>query len=422
MSKKNIKKTILNNNRKKQTLNAKKVIVAGGLAFIFLIYCLIVLIKLLINPTNKFIVEQGKIYKEEAVSGYIIRNEIVVGEDISSNNIVQLKSEGNRVAKGEIIFRHSIDNEEEISNKIEDINLQIQEALKTEQNWFSTDIKLLENNIEQKLENVYENTNVQVIEQYKKEIKNSITKKANIVGDLTPSGSYIKELISQRSQLENQLNSQANYVYAPQSGVISYKVDGLEEVLTVGDFSYLNKDFFDSINVRTSQIVATSNVNAKIIDNFKGYLTCVSKTEEALSAQEGDKVKIRLPTSEEITAKLVYKNVQEGNQVLLVFEFNSSVESLINHRKISFDIIWWSDTGLKVSNSAIHYENNVAYIIRNRVGYEEKIWVKVLRQNDNYSIVENYSTAELQELGIDTDNVATKKSISMYDEIIIKNK
>ena len=47
---------------------------------------------------------------------------------------------------------------------------------------------------------------------------------------------------------------------------------------------------------------------------------------------------------------------------------------------------------------------------------------KVLRQNDNYAIVANYSTEELEEAGYDVTNINNKKSISAYDEIIIKNK
>ena len=51
---------------KKKPLNNKKTIIAIVLACIFLIYCIYLLIRLLINPTDTFIVEKGKIYKEES--------------------------------------------------------------------------------------------------------------------------------------------------------------------------------------------------------------------------------------------------------------------------------------------------------------------------------------------------------------------
>lgn len=62
--------------------NRTKVIML--LAFIFIVYCVILLVKLLNNPTETFIIEQGKIYKEESVTGYIIRDEQIV-ENESSN-------------------------------------------------------------------------------------------------------------------------------------------------------------------------------------------------------------------------------------------------------------------------------------------------------------------------------------------------
>ena len=333
-----------------------------------------------------------------------------------------MKSEGKRVANGEAIYRYSLENEGEITKKIEELDNQIQEALQNETTLFSTDIKLIETQIEEKLEDVYENTNLQKVEQYKKDVSNSITKKAKIAGDLTPSGSYVKQLIEQRSGYENQVNTNSQYVYATKSGIISYRVDGLESKLTVGDFGYLSKDFLNSINLKNGQIIAFNNSSAKIINNFKCYITCLSKTDEAINAQVGDKLKLRLPNSEEIPAEIVYKKEEGKNEVLLVFEIEQSVEDLINYRKMMFDIIWWSDSGIKVPNTAIQYEGKFAYVIRNRAGYEEKILVKVLRQNDKYSIVENYSTQELQEAGYDTSTLDSKKSISLYDEIIIKKR
>ena len=284
---------------------------------------------------------------------------------------------------------------------------------------FSTDIKLLENQIENKLELIYENTDIKTIEQYKKDINNDINKKAKIAGSLTSNGSYVKQLIEQRSEYEKQLNSNSQYVYSNKSGIISYKVDDLENKLVIGDFGYLNKDFLNSLNLKSGQIVATTQNKAKIISNFQCYITCISKTEEAKKSEVGNRLKLRLQSSEEIPAEIVYKSDNGNDGILLVFKIEQSVEKLINYRKILFDIIWWSDSGLKVPNSAIQYDGNVAYVIRNRAGYDEKIIVKVLRQNDNFSIVENYSTAELEEIGYDINALDGKKSISLYDEIVI---
>lgn len=61
-------------------------------------------------------------------------------------------------------------------------------------------------------------------------------------------------------------------------------------------------------------------------------------------AQSGQKIKVRLASNEEIDATIVYKaQEQESDETLIVLKITSKVEKLISYRKISFDIIWWSD-------------------------------------------------------------------------------
>lgn len=120
----------------------------------------------------------------------------------------------------------------------------------------------------------------------------------------------------------------------------------------------------------------------------------------------------------EITGELAYKREEEDN-IMLVFRINKSVEDLIAYRKISLDIVWWSYSGLKVPNSAIVEEDDLTYVTRNRTGYKDKILVKVNKQNQNYSIISNYTSEELRELGWTQDEIATRKVISLYDEVSI---
>ena len=90
--------------------------------------------------------------------------------------------------------------------------------------------------------------------------------------------------------------------------------------------------------------------------------------------------------------------------------------------KIQVDIIWWEYKGLKVSNSALVEEGNNIYVYRNKLGTEEKILVKVLRQNDSFSIVDNYTNDELLEMGYSEDSLKNRSQIKLYDRIVIKDK
>ena len=408
-------------NQEKRKINRKKQIAFIAILIVILCYTIYMVYRLIIKPTDTFIVENGKISSEESVQGYIIRDETVLKGENYKNGLVQIKSEGEKVAKGEAIFRYYTTGEEQLKNKIKELDVKIQEAWEKEDNIFSSDIKLLEGQIETKLDELYHTNDIQKIKEYKKDINTYITKKAKIAGEKSPAGSYLKKLIDERSSYENQLNSGAEYLTATRSGVVSYRVDGLEEVLTPSNFGSLSKKVLEELNLKTGQIVSTSEECGKIIDNFSCYIACILKNEnlEEKDAKVGDTLTLRLSNSKEVKSEIIYISKESEKEDLVIFKLEQYVEELINYRKISFDIIWWNETGLKVPNEALKTEKeDLYYVIRKRAGYTDKIYVKVLKKGEKYSIIENYeSEEELLEKGISKEEVKNRKKITLYDEI-----
>lgn len=404
---------------KKTILNQKKKIILNIIIVAVLIYVIYAIYLLIKEPTNIFTIEEGTLYQEETDIGYVIRKETVVRGNNYKNGMEQIKAEGERAAKDENIFRYYSTNEESLKQKIAELDEQIQTAMTENTNIFSADIKSLEDQIDEKLKEINEITDVTTLTEYKKEIDNLITKKAKIAGDLSPQGSYLNQLIEERKQYESQLNSGAEYVKAPMSGIVSYKVDGLEETLTPDNFGSINKEFLEKLNLKTGEIVATSEEAGKVIDNFACYIATISSSEEAKQAEVGDDVKIRLSNNAEISAEITSISQENENEVLLILKVNEQIEELINYRKISFDLIWWDETGLKIPNEAIVEIDGLKYVVRNRAGYLNKILVNVTKQGEDYSIVQPYTTEELKELGFSNGEINSYRKISLYDEIIL---
>lgn len=194
-------------------------------------------------------------------------------------------------------------------------------------------------------------------------------------------------------------------------------------MLKTQDFSKITKEFLESLNLKTGQIIAASNESGKIIDNYKCYIATILDSNDARTIKVGDEVKLKLPSGNEIVAEIEYIN-EEGTETIIIFKIERGVEELINYRKISINIIWWSDSGKKIPNSAIAVETKgdkeVSYVVRVRAGYEDKILVKVLRKNEKYSIVTNYTGKELDELGYASDDDIRDRKITLYDEILMK--
>lgn len=362
--KKNSKKNAKLNKIKQ---NIKQVTLLSIIIFA-IIFCIYQIIKLIINPTDSFLVEQGRISQKESLIGYVIRDEKIIQTEENGGKIVQIKNEGEKVAVGETVFRYEATNEEELNKKIGELNQEIQEAMEAMEGQaeiVSSDIKALESQIESKLDEIQNKNNIQEINEYKTDINSYITKKAKISGELSPAGSYINNLINERISIENQLKNNSKYKSAPIGGIVSYRVDGLEEILLPQNFENLSTNYLEELNLTTGQIVTTSEEKGKVINNFECYIAISTNTNEAKSAEIGDELKIKLASNQEIPAEIEYIK-QEENNIILVLKITQGVEYLSNYRKISLDIIWWEKEGLRVPNTSIIYENGLSYIIRRK--------------------------------------------------------
>lgn len=322
--------------------------------------------KLAINPTESFLIEQGVVEEKENLIGYVIRNEQCIGTSNEEHKIVTIKNEGERVSVGEEVFRYETVDEEKLNSQIKELNNEIQAALEGQTDLPSSDIKALENQIDKLLDDVYNKNNIQDIKEYKTNIDSYITKKAKIAGELSPSGSYINNLITKKIDLEKELKNNSKYEKAIISGLVSYRVDGLEEILSPQNIENLTTKELEDLNLTTGQIVTTSEYQGKIINNFECYIAVTSKTEEAKKAEVGDKVTVRLSTNQEIPAK-IYQKKEDNEKVLLILKITQGVEYLTSYRKISIDLIWWQQEGLRVPNTSIIYENGLSYVIRSKL-------------------------------------------------------
>lgn len=404
----------------KKERNIKKIIlyIVIFLVLIYVIYTIYLLIK---QPTDIFTLEEGTLYSEETDIGYVIRDENVIQGENYKNGMEKIKAEGEKVAVNEAIYRYYTKNEDSLKQKISDLDNKIQEAMSNQSDLLTSDIKSLETQIESKMIGLNKETDTSKLSEYKKEISEAITKKSNIAGDLSPQGSYLKQLIQERKKYENELNSGAEYVKAAKSGIVSYKVDGLEETLkpTEECFSALSKDYLDKLELKTGKIIPTSDECGKIVDNTYCYIATITNSDQAKNAKVGDKVEVRLSSNNEVPAEITYTWQEDSGDMVIVLKIEKGVEELVNYRKISFDLIWWSENGLRVPNQAIVKKDDLAYVIRNRAGYLSKILVKVKKEGEKYSIVRAYTTEELKELGFSTEEIISYKKISLYDEVLL---
>ena len=407
---------LVNLNERRKKIEKKKLLmnIIFGIVSLYIIYAIYLIIK---TPTDTLTVENGTLTAEESSTGFIIRDETIVKGKNYKNGINQIILEGEKAAKKQTIFRYYGKNENELQEKINQVNEKIQKALEKENTLPLSDIKNLDSQIDSKLQDLKMLNDVKDISEYKKQLSEIMLKKATIAGENSKSGSYIKKLIEKREKYEKSLIEGSEYVVAPKSGIVSYRVDGLENVLKIDGIKELDEKKLNELEVKTGQIISSSNEEAKVINNFDTYIATVLDSLPAKQAEEGKNVLITLSSGEEVNATIYYTKTQENGKNLIVFKINTLTDELRSYRKISFNITWWSVAGIKVPNDAIlEDENHSKYVLRKNTTGTTKCYIKILKTNDKYSIISSYSIEDLETLGIDANSY---KGISVYDIIML---
>ena len=356
---------------------------------------------------------------EETADGYIIRDEIVLEGQNYKNGMVQVVSDGKRASKGETVFRYLSANEEGISAELATLDMQINNEIeKNNINLLLSDITSIEKQIEATIDDMYDQNDLFAISENKNKLESYMVKKAEITGNESPSDSTLRTLTTQRNVLEQRLINESEIVNSPVAGVASYRVDGLESILSPSNFNNLSKKMLDELELKVGTIIPQNTEKGKIVNNFESYIATSIDSEIAFGAKIGDKVTLRISNGDEINSEVFFIK-DEDNSRIIVFKINQDIEKLLEYRKITFDIVWWKYTGLKVSNQAIVMEDDdKTYIYKIRNGKEEKVLVKVLRQNDTYSIIENYKEEELKNMNYTDKEIENRSKIYLYDEVI----
>ena len=334
----------------------------------------------------------GKLSDEEQVDGIIIRSEEVLNVE-KGQKIQKIKENNEKVSKNEIVAKVSTQNEQDIMKRIEEVNKKIEQALSENQiNVNSAQNITINEKIERVLAHVSDTNFQSKIEEYDKEIKNSLYEKAKISGELTKEGSKLKNLIKEKENLEATLNSNTKNVISTSAGNISYIVDGYEQKFKADNFDYLTEDILKSVDIKRGAVLSVSDNKAKIIKDFNTYIACIVKKDRLKDVKRGKTLELNINNEHEALSMVEYIKDIDNSKSIVVFSTNKLSTELSKYRKISVGIIWWSEVGLKVSNKAIKRIEKQHFVVKNKSGFTELIPVKLIKETEEYSLVSGYSS------------------------------
>lgn len=392
--------------------NAKYAYIIASITVIVVLSVIILLsIK---NADTQYMVQNGTIENTELASAFVIKDEVVINKDMSKV-LLPIVAEGHRVAKGSIIATYKGAEYENYLSKLEEMDKEILELMKDLPTVYSSEIENIEKQIHSVIKKTDNESSYIKMQEYKIEVNSLINKRAELLGNLSPDGAAIKEKILERNLYVAKAKKSNDNIIANKSGLVSYETDGLEEILTnkkIDTFSVNDiEEKCKNININNNKI--------KIVNNYEAYfVTEVSKNNyQYMKEKKNYIVRLMGDDTYEFNSTL-YKISETNNGYQAIFKITNGIEHLISNREIEIEIVWWDSTGLFVTNNSlvINKENNITYVKVMKYGNYIDVPVKIVKQNEEYSIIDNYSSEEVKSLNLDREY-----SLKVYDRIVIQS-
>lgn len=374
------------------------------------------------DKTEVAFLTQGSIEETVEAPGLIIRDEEVINSPFTGRCVINIQ-QGEKAASGEAIATllkdSSVGAMEELRNKDLEILKAKNEKAKA-QEIFSEDISKVDNDISAKLKLLVlgeSNGNSEEAWTLRQDIDKLIEKKADILGGTGGSDAKVLQLVNERNQLQNLVNSYTKQVCATVPGIVSYAVDGLEGALPVNKIQDLNIEKFESLQPQTKEIkgnaipVEQNKPLFKLLKGIDQYITLELTVNETSGYEVGKTTKkLRVMQVNKIYDGVVYNiSNPENGKVLVTFKADKGVNDTSLYRKVNVEIVEKASSGFKVPvKSLIDYDkvNGTASVMFLKANYATSKKVDVVESNDEYAIIA-------------TPKDSTDGAITLYDNYLV---
>lgn len=387
-------------------------IIIAIIAVAVAVFCLVIALD---TDVKTEIVQNGTMEVVTPVSGTIVRQETLLTSNYGGN-VDRVIQEGERVSKGMLVasvYKEQIDLETQ--KKLQAVNERIREVTENqaEMQVFASDMTALDNRMKAEVDEVIQGAMLgggTDFSESKEEINKLLDKRKMISGDKGAADTHLQNLYAEKESYEQQLGSAKSAVYAPEAGVVSYEVDGLEDILKadkIGEYTVSDVESWTEAIQNSKK--ETPGVIGKIANNFVWYYVYLDSEENAERLNVGKKVDVRFKVDDvpELYGEIASISEPENGKVVVSVALTEGKELWLKYRTADADIIVNSYSGLKIPVSTIRYKEGTTgvYVLRERVVRFRT--VEVLYKDDQYAIVKEDNTAE--------------NSLRLYDALIISD-
>lgn len=359
------------------------------------------------------IVNEHVLYDTIKTSGITIRNEKELVSDVQGAYYYVYEN-ATKVADNSVVI-DVYPSEQDILHTIEydAIMQQIKNLqLAHSSGEIGNDAEILSKQLHQQLGNLIDQTtqgSVKKIEEIKYKISLILNRKDILSGKKVDFSDKIAQLEQNSQEIKSKISTKLATITAKQGGYFSSDSDGLESVLTIDSMDTMTAlDFIEYIdNPKPTQ---TTSIG-KIVDGFYWYIATKVPASKTSAFKVGKKYKVDFPQIDLNDIPVVVEKIvsdPQTNDLIVIFKANYINDQILGMRNADIDIKLIAYSGLKVSRSAIRYnEQNEPGVF---VKKGQQVWFKKI------DII-------YEEAGFILSKPNYKENyLAIYDEIVIEGK
>ncbi|MDD2495523.1 MAG: HlyD family efflux transporter periplasmic adaptor subunit [Tissierellia bacterium] len=401
--------------------------------FSFVIVCIVIYIfQNNYGSVDTMIAENGTLEDIIKANGIIVKDEEVFSSNVDGS-LTYYHEDGDKVNRGLLVADINVDsNSVQIKSQIKEIELAIEDKKRKDNINNSEDIQ-----------NVELNNNIFRSDLQASILNNDIKNVYNIIGQVNTNNSDnidiqdssnkyenydIKELETMKNNLSNSMSANKIPYYSNNSGIITYKIDGLEDkyiyenVLNLTPSATAEIDYVETDSSKNISVAKGDKI-FKIIRNFDYYIAATVNNEYAKLFEENKYIKTRILShgvESEVWGYIKKINYGSEESVLIIY-FDDFFYKVYDERYVDVQLITGVYDGLKIDlKSLVEKDGIIGVFVKDASNIVKFFPVEILGKDDENAVVYIGDYVSENKRRTITINENIHETIKIFDKIILE--
>lgn len=315
----------------RKPLNLNIGMIIFGVIFVYVIVCVIMYFQT--GHIVRYEVQEGSLAVDNVYRGIIIREETVMYNQ-AAGYVNYYAREGERLAKNGLVY--IVDETGRLNEEFNTADVGQNALSNKELSEFRSEIVNFVHS--------YDSAYYSSVYDFKNSLKNTVLKLANV------------NMLANISEMNGGAVNIINYSYAPFTGIVSYWVDGYEDLrpqdVTAEILDPKNNDYEKKLLLSNS-LMALNDPVYKLCTSENWSLVIPVDPVRGAKLMEEEYVRVRFLKNQYESWGKVYMLTNADGNTYLRLDFNNSMITFINDRFLEVELIVEDETGLKIPLSSI---------------------------------------------------------------------